>query len=54
MNINHEPCTNPKHNSLMNQPLCLNVLGCDGRKHTQKTSLRAKPSRTYEEVRGYG
>ena len=53
MNIKHELSTNPKHNLMMNQPLHSNVSGCDGTKQTQKTSLKAEPFGTFEEVRDY-
>ena len=54
MKLKYELNTNPKHNSPVNQLLCLNVLGCYGRKHAQNTSLRAELFGMYEQVRGYG
>ena len=53
MNFKYEPNTNPKHNFPLNKPLCLNVLGCDGRKDAQKNSLKYKLFVTYRELRGY-
>ena len=38
----------------MNQPMSLNVLGCDGRKHVQKTFPKSELFRMYEGVGGSG
>ena len=47
MNFKCDPNTNPKHNFPVNQPPCLNFLGCDGRKHVQMTYPKSKLFRTY-------
>ena len=53
MNFKYDPDTNPKHNFLVNQPLCLNFLGCYGRKHVQKTSPKVELFGTYKGVGGF-
>ena len=54
MNFKYEPHTNTKHNFPVNQLLCLNVLGCDGRKHVQNISPKYELFRTYEGVGDFG
>ena len=46
--------TNPKHNFPLNQLLCLNVLGYDGRKHVQKASPKYELFEMYEGLGGSG
>ena len=50
MNFKYEQDTNPKHNFPVNQLLCLNVLGCDGRKHVQNTFPKVEFFVTYKEL----
>ena len=54
MNFKYDLDTNPKHNFPVNQLLCLNVLGCDSRKHVQRTFPKVELFKTYEGVGDFG
>ena len=50
MNFKYEQDTNPRQNLSVNSLLYLNVFGCDGRKHVQKTFPKEELFGMYKEV----